>query len=48
MKKILILATILIFGWLAKVSYDLVQLSQAHTQLQEKLHQAEQQTDHLN
>lgn len=48
MKKILILATILLFAWLAKLSYDLIQLNQAQTQLQQKLHQAEQQNANLN
>ncbi|WP_297426629.1 hypothetical protein [uncultured Acinetobacter sp.] len=48
MKKILILAAILLFAWLAKLSYDLIQLNQAQAQLQQKLHQAEQQNANLN
>ena len=48
MKKIMILLLIILLGWLVKLSYDVVQLGQAHTQLQQSLHQAEQQNASLN
>jgi hypothetical protein len=48
MKKILTLLVIVLLGWLAKLSYDVMQLSQTQVQLQQSLHQNEQKNANLN
>lgn len=48
MKKILILLGLVLLGWLLKLSYDIMQLNQAYTQVQQSLHQAQQRNVNLN
>lgn len=48
MKKILILLGLVLLGWLLKLSYDIMQLNQAYTQVQQSLHQAQQRNANLN
>ena len=48
MKKIWILLGLVLLGWLVKLSYDVMQLSQAHSQVQQSLHQAQQRNANLN
>lgn len=48
MNKILILLAIVLLGWLVKLSYDVVQLNQSQTELQQSVHQAKQNNANLN
>lgn len=48
MKKVLILLGIVLLGWLVKLSYDVMQLTQAQLHMQQSLHQAQQRNASLN